>query len=256
MKKRSEWSFRLEQEHKYSNGAFFVTLTYDAKHLRTNGELSKRDLQLYLKRLRKKDGSGKIRYYAVGEYGTRSGRPHYHLLLFNSSEEYVRSSWQDVKGNAIGIVHIGAVTAASINYTLKYIVQPTWSVVPVAPQSEGQGKQTLQRPFATMSRAYGIGARYLTDEMVEWHRGLGESYCMRFDQKVKMPRFFATKIWYKEHEKNEISKKSMLKSVQLKIKEEKYLKEKYGDVWKEKLAEARLAVISRVKTKTEFSQKF
>lgn len=52
------------------------------------------DLQRFLKRLRKylskffKDE--KIRYYAIGEYGTSSYRPHWHLLLFTDSDEVAR----------------------------------------------------------------------------------------------------------------------------------------------------------------------
>lgn len=48
-----------------------------------------RDIQLFLKRLRKhifKYYEEKIRFYIIGEYGTKSLRPHWHcLLFFNSS---------------------------------------------------------------------------------------------------------------------------------------------------------------------------
>lgn len=48
-----------------------------------------RDIQLFLKRLRKyifKHYGEKIRFYIIGEYGTKSLRPHWHcLLFFNSS---------------------------------------------------------------------------------------------------------------------------------------------------------------------------
>ena len=77
--KRSDWQFRLRQEHKASKSSMFVTLTYRRKFLPEGGSLSKRDLQLFLKRLRKKDESVKIRYYAVGEYGSQRKRAHYHL---------------------------------------------------------------------------------------------------------------------------------------------------------------------------------
>lgn len=49
-----------------------------------------RDIQLFLKRIRKyinKYYNEKIRFYVIGEYGTKSLRPHWHcLLFFNSSE--------------------------------------------------------------------------------------------------------------------------------------------------------------------------
>lgn len=48
-----------------------------------------RDIQLFLKRIRKhifKYYNEKIRFYIIGEYGTKSLRPHWHcLLFFNSS---------------------------------------------------------------------------------------------------------------------------------------------------------------------------
>ena len=50
--------------------------------------LNKYDLQLFLKRLRKYYGQIKIRFHAVGEYGPRHFRPHYHLLFWFEDEVY------------------------------------------------------------------------------------------------------------------------------------------------------------------------
>ena len=52
-----------------------------------------RHLQLFIKRFRKYVSSRyneKIRYYAIGEYGVSSLRPHWHLLLFYNSLELAR----------------------------------------------------------------------------------------------------------------------------------------------------------------------
>lgn len=68
------------------------------------GILSKSDLQKFIKRVRKaiskKYPYEEIRYYAVGEYGPQSFRPHYHIDFFFDShelaqdiEEVVRSCW-------------------------------------------------------------------------------------------------------------------------------------------------------------------
>ncbi|AXB22553.1 replication initiation protein [Lynx canadensis associated microvirus CLP 9413] len=44
--------------------------------------LAKRDFQLFMKRLRKAFPDQKIRYFAAGEYGSETFRPHYHAILF------------------------------------------------------------------------------------------------------------------------------------------------------------------------------
>ena len=78
---RKDWCFRLRQEWKHSTGAMFVTLTYGDRQVPEDG-LCKRDVQLFMKKLRKRCG-GRLRYFCTGEYGSKKGRPHYHLLLFN-----------------------------------------------------------------------------------------------------------------------------------------------------------------------------
>jgi len=58
----------------------FVTLTYDDGHLPENQSVSPRELQLFIKRHRK--NGYKFRYFACGEYGDATMRPHYHLAMF------------------------------------------------------------------------------------------------------------------------------------------------------------------------------
>lgn len=55
--------------------------------------LVNRHLQLFIKRFRKyvsQNYNEKIRYYAIGEYGTQSLRPHWHILFFYSSSQLAR----------------------------------------------------------------------------------------------------------------------------------------------------------------------
>lgn len=241
--KRNDWSFRLEQEYKYSKSAVFITLTYDQKHLPSDQCISKRDLQLFMKRLRKHDKSNSIRYFAVGEYGSHYGRPHYHVLLFNTSETDVRKAWVDSKGRPIGIVHVGTVTAASVAYVTKYIVQAGGEI-------DGRVK-----PFTLMSRKYGIGGKYLTDEMVAWHREDDRNYAIRDGQKIALPKFYKDKIFYGK-QKEQVSSAAGLRAVGQKEKERKYYVDKYGAKWLDRLNEARERLIERVKQKVSFTQKF
>lgn len=116
-----EWCMRLEMESKYWKDMCFVTLTYDDDNLPRHiidGSLFYSDeeirchpelayvfeptlrpdhLRNFIKRVRKRVPV-KLRYYAVGEYGTKYGRSHLHILFFglpyNKLTEYiVKDCW-------------------------------------------------------------------------------------------------------------------------------------------------------------------
>lgn len=188
--KREDWSFRLMQEYKVSSSAYFITLTYSEKYLPSMG-VSKRHFQLYMKRLRKlvdKDTKYPVRYYAVGEYGGETKRPHYHAIIFNADEKSIRQAWAFFnkvrnKVEPIGIVHVGNVTEASVAYVLKYVVQ------------KYEYPEGLNPSFSLMSRGHGLGANYLSDAMVAWHRSGDRVYALQYGVKRRLPRFYKEKIW-------------------------------------------------------------
>ena len=99
-----EWANRLMLERQYHDSAIFLTLTYnemcvpkrqfvlpETGECGTSLSLSKRDIQLFMKRLRKHYCNDHIRFYAAGEYGPQTFRPHYHLIIFgvHVSDAYV-----------------------------------------------------------------------------------------------------------------------------------------------------------------------
>ena len=83
-----DWVGRAHAESRYSQGTYSITLTYADEAWReyctASGAkattLVYKDVQLFLKRLRKE--YGKIRYIVTGEYGSRKGRAHWHIILF------------------------------------------------------------------------------------------------------------------------------------------------------------------------------
>ena len=77
------WADRCVLEAKQYKHNYFVTLTYDDYFLPDRNSLEPKDVQLFMKRLRKHFKGIKIRFLLSGEYGDSSFRPHYHLLLFN-----------------------------------------------------------------------------------------------------------------------------------------------------------------------------
>lgn len=77
------WRQTLESwTHEHNS---FVTLTYDRANIPGNWSLEPRTLQLFIKSLREAVRPNRIRYYAVGEYGEKNNRPHYHISLFGLS---------------------------------------------------------------------------------------------------------------------------------------------------------------------------
>jgi len=193
-RRASGWSFRLMQQDKVSISAHFVTLTYDTSHIpiSDNGftTLSPRDLQLFFKRLRKYhfqvgDRDRSVKYYAAGEYGSIGKRPHYHVILFNSSELAVCNTWN------LGAVHFGDVAEASVGYTLKYISKGRWKPM--------HKRDDRYKEFARMSK--GLGANYITPAMKKWHLNDLENrmYCMIEDgKKIAMPRYYKDRIYNDE----------------------------------------------------------
>jgi len=87
--------------------------------------LSKRDAQLFLKRLRKHISlitDEKIRFFLCGEFGPKSLRPHFHLLVWHNSETLAESmgvlvnkSWQ------FGITDCQQIQSSASSYTSGYV---------------------------------------------------------------------------------------------------------------------------------------
>ena len=83
MTKSLDWEIRLNHETQMTElPALFVTLTYDQEHCPKDFGLHYRDFQLFMKRLRKQFKGVKIRFFVVGEYGSKGSRPHFHAILF------------------------------------------------------------------------------------------------------------------------------------------------------------------------------
>lgn len=95
VKKTKEYACRaIAETNKYNKVPFFCTFTYNDDNLPADG-VNKRDCQLFLKRLRSKLDSDniphEIRYIMVGEYGSKTLRPHYHAILWNFPTDHFRN---------------------------------------------------------------------------------------------------------------------------------------------------------------------
>lgn len=149
----------------------FLTLTYEDAHLPKSftglATLDPRDLQLFLKLLRKKIAPSKIRYYAVGEYGDETQRPHYHLALFGYPTcirkrtsyshfrrscclhcDLIRDTWQK------GQVYLGELSPESSQYIAGYVTKKL--TAKDDPRLNGRHPE-----FGRMSLKPGIGADFM-----------------------------------------------------------------------------------------------
>jgi hypothetical protein len=242
----SGWAFRLNKQSEQSNSAHFVTLTYNDEHIKKtkNGfeTLVKKDVQDFFKRLRKLTKQ-KISYYAVGEYGDTGERPHYHIILFNANPKIVENAWK-LNDITLGNVHFGDVGDASVGYTLKYISKDK-----KIPQFNGDDRQ---KEFAIMSK--GLGAGYLTDNMVKWHtKGNIENKVylpLKDGKKAAMPRYYKDKL-YDKGQKFRIGVFMRAES-QKQVDE---LQDKYGDLYYYKQAEETANDFRRMAKKANERQK-
>lgn len=221
-RRRDEWTFRLSQEMKTSDMGHFITLTYADETMSYNdkgeGTVNNSDLTRFLKRLRTYFTRGyippsddpqsvleplksalklrplkmPIKYYAVSEYGSKYGRPHFHLILFNlpyygnqydmnKLKQILTYTWQ------MGIVDIGKVEPGSIHYVTGYV----HTITDYDPESQ-------ERPRAWMSK--GLGKSYLNSKAkVDWHQETQTPHYIAPDGiRQPLPRYLKKKIFRPE----------------------------------------------------------
>lgn len=160
---RNQWFFRIKQEAKSHLLNYFVTLTYDDTKIpydeKGNPQVLRRDIQLFLKRIRKRLYPNKIRYFGIAEYGPQTHRPHYHIILFSWPVCYdiysvVLKDW----GNCDNIT-ITQLLDEQIMYVCRYHTD------------KGFTPHNYEKTFTFMSRNPGIGHCYTTDpEVLHYHR--------------------------------------------------------------------------------------
>lgn len=173
----SGWSIRLMQESKFHQCCSFLTLTMAPEFYPKNGSLSKRDLQLFWKRVRKEFPGLLIRHYSVGEYGEKTGRAHYHAICFglnfivdrkfhhqNNKKQSLYTSPTLNRLWGKGECYIGEVTPTSCAYVAGYAfkkINGTRAEEHYRRVDPGTGETwMLQKEFALISNRPGIGYRH------------------------------------------------------------------------------------------------
>ena len=163
-----DWSNRMILELQDHQDAIFLTLTYNDDHLPLSPQgfptLCKRDVQLFLKRLRRHLGDKRIRYYLAGEYGSTTHRPHYHAIIYGIGLSIFPDShvqgWNNL-GHLFytspvleslwsnGFILFSSVTWRTCNYVARYVLKKQ------AERDDCDG--VCLPPFNVSSRRPGIG---------------------------------------------------------------------------------------------------
>lgn len=159
----------------------FVTLTIDESN--NDGKVHVKDMQDYLKRLRyhvssKLGCNRKIRFFCCGEYGRKSLRPHYHLILMGISPvEYTLLRNQVMLDGRNRVKHdVDADTYCWIFNNADYYFDDLWprgwtDIQPCTPADisyvAGYCNKVFvnhddnHKPFRLMSRKPGLGYDYI-----------------------------------------------------------------------------------------------
>lgn len=203
--RKHEWALRLQHESRLHDSACFVTLTYAPEFLPRGSTLVKSHVQSFFKKLRAhlvySGYPRKIRYFAVGEYGDQTQRPHYHAIIFGwrptdgklhsesgghrlHTSELLETLW------GFGHASFGEATPESCAYVAHYTVKKM-----TGPKAQGHytrltvdGELVEVVPeFSLQSRRPGIGAdfyrRYPTDFR-------NQDNAILLGKKKKIPRYY------------------------------------------------------------------
>lgn len=195
--KAREWSYRIVLESRLYKENCMVTLTYNDEHLPKDMSVNRRDLQLFLKRLRKSIFPKKIRVFYCGEYGAKRLRPHYHVIIFGYSfaDRYffkndkkgtplyrspsLEKLWSVVDGydeygkekrSSIGFSSVIDVSQEVAKYVSLYLQKP-----PI----DGR-----HRPFVGMSNRPGIAYAAIRDSLIVSDKLYLDGHY------IKLPRYF------------------------------------------------------------------
>lgn len=207
-----DWAARCSHEAQMHKENCFITLTFSDENLPEDYSVHVRTLQLFLKKLRKSLPQ-KIRFFACGEYGDTTLRPHYHALLFGHDWDD-KKLWRTTQsGQALytsekltalwGYGHCtsGTVTYQSAAYCARYAMKKITGeksadhytrIHPVTKKVV-----TVQPEFCTQSRRPGVGnawfERYKSD-------AFPSDFIIVDGKPHPVPKFYAKKLAEEELE--------------------------------------------------------
>lgn len=171
-----EWTNRLYLEQISHDESCFITLTFSNDLITNNTDkevnplmaidlkYSKRYFQLFLKRLRKyiyKTENKFIKYYHIGEYGSRNQRAHHHIIIFGwkpkdmRQMEVSKSGKEQFFSQTINdIWKLGRISVQNTNINnIKYICKYTTEKI----NNTNRYNTNFAKPYQTFSNRGELG---------------------------------------------------------------------------------------------------
>lgn len=165
-----QWAVRCVHEAEMHPQNCFITLTYSDEALKSP-KLDYRDFQLFMKKLRKKISEknllpeeAQIGFFATGEYGDKTKRPHWHAIIFNWSPPDGIHKYTNERGDqsftsdlldslwSKGFTEYGSVTFESAGYCARYAAKKL---------SHGRDNEHDFEPISKKSNKHAIGKKYV-----------------------------------------------------------------------------------------------
>lgn len=206
LERSRQWATRCAHEASLHERNCFITLTYRDADLPDDNSLDVTVFQKFMKRLRKRFGSG-IRFYHCGEYGSTYGRPHYHACIFGFDFQDKKLFKVTETGSRLytsealselwpyGFSTIGDVTFQSAAYVARYIMK---KVNGDAAQNHytkldpNTGEIYQIKPeYTTMSRRPGIGHGWFEKFTKDVYPS---DFIVINDKKVRPPKYYDTQF--------------------------------------------------------------
>lgn len=200
LERSRQWALRCIHEAKMYDENCFITLTFSDDYLPEDGSLDRKCIQDFIKRVRRRFDSRKIRVFYCGEYGDLLSRPHYHVLFFNLDFPD-KVLWRKVNGSKYysssvladlwpyGFSSIGDVTFESAAYVARYCTKKINGSL-----AEEHYKGKLPE-FCGMSLKPGIGKPWF-DKFAKSDLFPHDS-CVARGTECKVPRYYDV-LWERE----------------------------------------------------------
>lgn len=226
-----QWADRMTLELVSAGKGIFVTLTYDDDHINVatdpdTGEavaytLRKKDLSDFIKvlRSRKKFEDRRISFFASGEYGPKTLRPHMHAIIFGVGLDDFSDLTLKGKNNLGQSYYISEEFSTIWNKGFSLICDVSWQTCAYVSRyvQKKIGKDLLdlspemEPEFSLMSRRPGLGRRYL-DENPDCLDYVSISIGSDIEgRKIQIPKYFYNQLKLTDKYRFDILKEQRVK---------------------------------------------